>query len=775
MYFSLVIKKLKAIIFIFFAFTFHQYSFAQNASLIISNATMSLSTSTKVVVQGDVIINTSGAIINKDSLIVGGNFTNNGNGISGVGTVTFNTAGTKTIGGTSATTFNNIKVDKGTNINNTIEVTTAGGTNTGTLTLINGLFKISAAGTYQLGGTAGYTVTPTAGLHLNATSSILNTGSFTTFNEGLIRITNGTANFGTASGNEVHTQFKGLFDMSGGIANVSGRFVSSSAPTAAPLTGLTTSGTLLTGGLINVSTIGSGSALTGTFDISPGSKLVISGTPEVIFHKPSVGAADLHIEHIASGSKSLTGGTFTFGGSLTTAGSVFNAYSDVDVYKIKLNITKAAAYGRVLLAKSLVTTGLQLNQGIFVTQNNLLTVVDKAQLILPAIGATPYNSSWVATSDASGNALTTTVNAAGKFSGNVGFKIMGVNNTDTYFPVGADFVFPNRMMVNMTNAKTRDLTVVVGKGDIGNTPTPRVNRIWFVHANDDDTTGVRASVKLYFTNPGGIWPSPQDEIETGFSYTSIKLLQKDSLAVNYFIRQSSGSDVQNATMPGIGEERFAQLMPGVSAAFSGAQNGIGSFSRFSIVGGANVILPVTFIAVNAYEHGFATDIGWSVANEINIVAYELQRAGDGKLFATIGSTKAVNNGALTGKYLLPDTSPLQGTNYYRIKAVGNDGQIFYSSIVNLTSGEGSKAAMLIYPNPITKHRITLKLSNLSADNYQVLVTSLAGANIFAQKIKHNGGSVTQTIYLPANTGAGLYNVRIIGNKEQLQSVVLVTE
>ena len=70
-------------------------------------------------------------------------------------------------------------------------------------------------------------------------------------------------------------------------------------------------------------------------------------------------------------------------------------------------------------------------------------------------------------------------------------------NSDVFFPVGADLVSANRMSLNMNGFATDNFTVVVGKGDLLNTPQPRVNRIWYVTPTNG--TNIQASMKLYFT------------------------------------------------------------------------------------------------------------------------------------------------------------------------------------------------------------------------------------------------------------------------------------
>jgi hypothetical protein len=63
-------------------------------------------------------------------------------------------------------------------------------------------------------------------------------------NNGLIRISSGTANFGTGSGNEVHTQNNGAFQVSGGSLTITGRLENTASGTlsAGISSGVTISG-----------------------------------------------------------------------------------------------------------------------------------------------------------------------------------------------------------------------------------------------------------------------------------------------------------------------------------------------------------------------------------------------------------------------------------------------------------------------------------------------------------------------------------------------------
>lgn len=145
---------------------------SQNTDITIQGANINISSGTSLIIPNN--INISGAsdyILNNGNLYTGGNFTNNGNGLSatGTGTVIFNGAGTQNINGSNSTTF--YDVTKSTNssviisldefINHNLTLTTGFFDLNGYNLTLNGAF--SGSGTFLgslssgliIGGAAG--------------------------------------------------------------------------------------------------------------------------------------------------------------------------------------------------------------------------------------------------------------------------------------------------------------------------------------------------------------------------------------------------------------------------------------------------------------------------------------------------------------------------------------------------------------------------------------------------------------------------------------------
>lgn len=267
------------------------------------------------------------------NLEVNGNWINDGIFLANTSSVIFRGAANNTISGSSLTAFYDIVVDKGTNVNSVLEANSMGTvSNTGNITIVNGLFKITT-GIFQFSN-AGPVIPATGGLWVNGAT--LNGGNFTCINNGWIRISAGIANFGTSSGNSVRTQNRGFFDVSGGVINIAGRLENTAGNSVLP--GVPSTGVAITGGAINLCTVGSNTVSTASFHMSLSSNLSITGGT-IVFQNPNSNATpfnDLYIIN-SSGTKSITGGTFEMGNAFTPANKIFLVSSVVPLYNLTLN------------------------------------------------------------------------------------------------------------------------------------------------------------------------------------------------------------------------------------------------------------------------------------------------------------------------------------------------------------------------------------------------------------------------------------------------------
>ncbi|HMF57209.1 MAG TPA: DUF4214 domain-containing protein [Pyrinomonadaceae bacterium] len=275
-------------------------------------------------------------IVTTHVLSVGTDLTNNGvldfstsGNAAGAG-ITFTGAANNTFSGTGATTdIRAITINKGTSNANILELTTSNFTVQGVttdvagfLTLTNGTFKISGTFTVtnRVFTAAGYTIGATAGFWLNNPNFTVAGQNGSPTESGLLRISQGTFNIGTATGNSMGFSTGSTIIVEGGAVNATGRF------------GVAAAGNTITytqsAGTITVCTIGNASATLGSFDLgtSATSNVNISGGTIVV--QLLATAIDYRYD-AGSGPAGLTGGTLQLGNAASGAAKAFNIRGDV--------------------------------------------------------------------------------------------------------------------------------------------------------------------------------------------------------------------------------------------------------------------------------------------------------------------------------------------------------------------------------------------------------------------------------------------------------------
>jgi hypothetical protein len=150
-----------------------------------------------------------------------------------------------------------------------------------------------------------------------------------------------------------------------------------------------------------------------------------------------------------------------------------------------------------------------------------------------------------------------------------------------------------------------------------------------------------------------------------------------------------------------------------------------------------------------------------VSNELNIHHYEVERSLNGRNFDKAGIV-ITTSGNISGtvKYSWLDEHPLEGNNFYRIKSIGRNGEIIYSSIVKVGFTKGP-SAITIYPNPVKGGMINLQINNMLAGEYTARIVNNIGQVVYAQKIQHPGENSVNQILAKQFLIPGSYHAEII--------------
>ncbi len=350
------------------------------------------------------------------ALSVGADLTNNGtldfstNVDTAAAAITFTGAANNTFSGTGATTdVRSIVVNKGTSNVNILELTTTNfsvqGVSTdvaGFLTLTNGTFKLSGSfsGTNRVFTAAAYTIPASRGFWLNNPNYTVAGQNGSALSAGLLRISQGTFNVGTGTGNSMGLQTGSTTIVEGGSIIATGRFGVSSSTQVITYT--------QTGGDITVCTVGNASTTLGSFDLgtSAASTILISGGTI----NPQLQATTIDYRNQAgSGIVGVTAGTLRLGNALSGAARTFglrgvmpNVVIDNMVPGHSAVMGAIATYNHISLNITInptttfnAGTGLFLFAGSVITNNGTLTHNAAGSRFITFTGTAPLSYTGV--------------------------------------------------------------------------------------------------------------------------------------------------------------------------------------------------------------------------------------------------------------------------------------------------------------------------------------------------------------------------------------------
>lgn len=368
-------------------------------------------------------------------LTVGANLTNNGtlnlsaNATTGA-VLVFTGATNNTWSGTGTNNIRTLRINKGagtiTPTSPTLEINVANLTNRGSsaggligfldTATFNGILKISGTNTFSdaVFQTSGYSIPTTAGFWLNNPNfTVLGLGG-SPLNNGLLRISQGTFNVGTGSGNSLGAGTGAQFIIEGGTLNTAGRLQTTSAVTYNQ-----------SGGTVNVCTVGN-TATTACFGLTSTTSTIIMSGGTIVLVQRNTNAAPLDYS-VGSTIIGTVGTTLQVGNAATATNFDFRIRGNVPRLTIDNTITNKSVLlaaqtnqlGNVLLNPG---TTLNLNGFIWliitptITNNGTITatLANSRFYFLEGAGATTYNGTGTATLvTASGSVDLTMDNPAG--------------------------------------------------------------------------------------------------------------------------------------------------------------------------------------------------------------------------------------------------------------------------------------------------------------------------------------------------------------------------
>jgi Domain of unknown function (DUF4214)/G8 domain len=415
-------------------------------------------------------------------LSVTGNLTNNGtlnfstNTNTAGADITFTGATNNTFGGTGGTTnIRTLTINKGTSNANILELNPTNFTVQGIssavpvfLTLTNGTLKASGSFSFSsnMFTPAAYTIGATTGFWLNNPNFTVNGQNGSPTTSGLLRISQGTFNIGTSSGNSMGFASGSTIVVEGGAVNATGRFGVAAAGNAINYT--------QSGGTITVCTVGNGSGTLGSFDLgtSLSSTINISGGTIVV---QVLATAIDYRDQAGAGFTAFTGGTLQLGnGSSPASVQAFNVRGVVPNLVITNTTANHTAtfgtpvtYNNGAVGNITINTGNTLNIGnnIFLVESP--TVTNNGTLTATGASSRYYHLGNGVAQTYTGTGVVTAPMTSFELDNALGLTLTPTNQVITARVILFTGSFTNANKITLGNGGATTGTV-----QIGNTTTP---------------------------------------------------------------------------------------------------------------------------------------------------------------------------------------------------------------------------------------------------------------------------------------------------------------
>ena len=160
---------------------------------------------------------------------------------------------------------------------------------------------------------------------------------------------------------------------------------------------------------------------------------------------------------------------------------------------------------------------------------------------------------------------------------------------------------------------------------------------------------------------------------------------------------------------------------------------------------------------------------WVTASEDNSSYFNVQHSTDGSSFTTVGTVKAIGSGS--NSYQFTDVSPAEGTNYYRIQTVDNNGSYSISKSVAVQFSD-SKTSLSVYPTLIHDSKINISTNEVVAGKATIKVSDLNGRILQSGLISVSAGKSILPYKLAASSkGIFLVSVETASAKNTFKVVV----
>jgi hypothetical protein len=180
----------------------------------------------------------------------------------------------------------------------------------------------------------------------------------------------------------------------------------------------------------------------------------------------------------------------------------------------------------------------------------------------------------------------------------------------------------------------------------------------------------------------------------------------------------------------------------------------------------SLLLPVRMISFTAQPKDDAVVLNWTATNENDLKYYVVQKSSNGSSSWNDLRTVMPGSGvSATNNYFITDAGKNIGVTYYRLKEIVKNGQTVYSKILKVNAGTLSTSN--ITNNTVIKDAVTMQISSLVNDNYNVELYAVNGAKIKQQQVAVFAGFNSALVDMPGSASNGLYILTVKNSHGEL--------
>ena len=177
-------------------------------------------------------------------------------------------------------------------------------------------------------------------------------------------------------------------------------------------------------------------------------------------------------------------------------------------------------------------------------------------------------------------------------------------------------------------------------------------------------------------------------------------------------------------------------------------------------------VPVVWKAFTALADNNAVLLKWTIANQVNVQHYQVERSTDGRNYSILATIAAAADAGDLLYYQYKDKNPLTGETFYRIRQTDVDGKFTYS-LIRSVSNMANNSRIQAYPNPF-RNNITVDLSAFTDKTVHLKINDAQGRMISTKKLlisNRSHSKVTLTDMQPL--GKGMYYLMVSSDDGRL--------